>query len=96
MKNTASKANSEIFHNIAFLKKELTTGELHGATSHMGEDFKLPENLREICFGETSIVNPEEETEVELQAPLEKGNYTFFCTIPGHAFLGMQGVLIVE
>ena len=96
MVNTASKENSQVFHNIAFLKKELTTGELHEATSRMEDDFSLPENLREICLGETSIVNPEEQAEIELQAPLEKGNYTFFCTIPGHAFLGMQGVLIVD
>lgn len=32
----------------------------------------------------------------EVTAPVEAGEYTFLCTVPGHAEGGMQGVLTVE
>ncbi len=94
--NTAPADSSEVLHNVAFLNREFESQELLQTLPPTEDNFGLPENLREICLGETSIAKPGEEVELSFQAPWDKGNFTFFCTIPGHAFLGMQGLLVVE
>ena len=33
---------------------------------------------------------------VEISAPLTPGQYTFYCTVPGHRESGMEGTLIVQ
>jgi len=39
---------------------------------------------------------PITEGQKEVSADLEAGTYTFICTVPGHAELGMQGTLTVK
>ena len=39
---------------------------------------------------------PGERDTVTFTAPASAGRYPFFCSFPGHAQVGMRGVLIVE
>ena len=96
LRNLASKADSEVIHNIHFLDQELSDDQLRDSFLSDQMDVDLPENLREICFGSSPTVGPEGSAELAIKAPLQKGKYTFFCSVPGHVFIGMHGILIVE
>lgn len=95
-KNTALKTETDVPHNIAFLRQELSAEELDAMMTNDDGSAGFTSKLREICFAATPNVGPEENWEMHLPVPFEKGSYTFFCYIPDHAFLGMRGVLVVE
>jgi len=42
----------------------------------------------------TKILNPGQKA--VLVVTLKKGRYPYLCTVPGHAALGMKGVLVVK
>ena len=46
-------------------------------------------------FVDTGFINSGLSKEVNFTAPAP-GNYTYFCRVPGHEGLGMQGTLIVK
>ena len=46
-------------------------------------------------FVDTGFINSGLSKEVNFTAPAP-GNYTYFCRVPGHEGLGMQGALIVK
>lgn len=94
--NKASKAQSEILHSLAFVNCELSADQAVAATINVKEDLSLPDEILEICIGSTPVVAPGGSYELTLNAPSEKGRYTFLCTLPGHAYLGMRGTLIVD
>ena len=96
LRNLASKTNSEVIHNIHFLDQALPDDQLRNSFLNDQMDVDLPENLREICLGSSATIGPEGTAELAIKAPLQKGNYTFFCSVPGHVYIGMQGLLIVE
>ena len=54
----------------------------------LGHDFRIDE----IEAGTSVIAEGSESLTVEL----EPGEYTFFCSVPGHRDAGMEGKLIVE
>ena len=55
-----------------------------GAATH---DFKIGGK-------KTKILNPGQRT--TLKVTLKKGTYTYLCTVPGHAALGMKGKVVVR
>jgi|GEM_PF-2753988 len=95
-KNTARKADSEVQHNLVILDREMPSDELVDATFEIASDLSLPKKLREICLGITPIIGPENSAILDLTTPTEPGNYTFFCSFPGHAFIGMRGIITIE
>src|SRR5215208_6121429 len=42
----------------------------------------------------TSILNPGQKQTISVT--LKKGRYTYLCTVPGHAQLGMKGTVVVR
>ncbi len=83
-------------HSLAFLDREMTQDDLVKAATHTDTDLSLPKGLVEICLSFTPPLGPEGRHELIFSAPSNKGSYSFLCPMPGHPFLGMHGVLIVE
>ena len=54
-------------------------------------DFVLERDGEEL--GKTDVITQGEDT---TQATLEAGDYTYFCSVPGHRQAGMEGTLTVE
>ena len=59
--------------------------------SALQHDVAIEKDGQEIA--KTEIIT---ESEEPVSAELEAGDYTFLCTVPGHAEAGMQGTLKVE
>lgn len=57
----------------------------------LGHDVAVFEDGKEIAA--TEVITEAEDT---LSANLKAGEYTFLCTVPGHAEAGMEGTLKVE
>ncbi len=80
-------------HNIVFIKKG--TGETVGiAGMQAGLSKNFTPDSPDVIAG-SDMIGPGKSTTFEFTAPLEKGEYEFICTYPGH-FTIMKGVFMVE
>lgn len=81
---------------LAFDQTELTaaagptTFEFDNPAS-LGHDFCLEQDGSEV--GCTEVITESSDT---LDADLETGEYTFYCSVPGHREGGMEGTLTVD
>ncbi len=57
---------------------------------HMPHDFSISGNGVD---EKTPMIDPGETARLEVT--LESGNYSYMCTVPGHALLGMKGTFTV-
>ncbi len=73
-------------HSFAILKPGVTAEEAVGASEDEQHEMLVLE-MHEVNAGESS-------TET-FTAPSEPGDYTYICTVPGHALAGMTGTLTV-
>ncbi len=80
-KNTGS-----VNHSFVILNEGVTPEDLVGASEDEEHELLVME-MHEIAAGESS-------TET-FTAPTQPGDYTFICTVPGHAQAGMVGTLTV-
>jgi plastocyanin len=81
---------------IAFDKKELTSkpGKVTIEFTNpapLEHDVAIEQDSNEIAKSETIA-----EGKTSVSADLAPGEYTFLCTVPGHAEAGMEGVLTVK
>ena len=56
----------------------------------------VPAARRADVLATTKLLGPGERDTVTFAAPAAPGRYPFICSFPGHAQVGMRGVLIVE
>ena len=59
--------------------------------SATGHDFCIEQDGSEV--GCTEVISESSDT---LEADVEAGDYTFYCSVPGHREGGMEGTLTVE
>jgi len=82
---------------IAFDTTQLTAKEPGEVTidfnnpSALEHDVAIEQNGKQIAISETIAKGS-----TSVSANLEPGDYTFLCTVPGHAEAGMQGTLTVR
>ncbi len=80
---------------------EFDKTELAGKPGEVTIEFTNPAQIAHdvaILRGEEELAKSDliSEGETSVSAELEPGQYTFICTVPGHAEAGMQGTLAVE
>jgi plastocyanin len=63
----------------------------HGQDEH---NLNAVEQTGEALVG--SLPNTASNAHLSLTVDLEPGNYTLFCSLPGHAAKGMKATLVVE
>ena len=56
----------------------------------------VPASKRDEILAATKLLGPGERDTATFAAPSAPGKYPFLCSYPGHAQVGMRGVLIVE
>ena len=56
----------------------------------------VPASRRSGILASTKLLGPGEQDTAAFTAPAAPGRYPFLCSFPGHAQVGMRGVLIVE
>ena len=56
----------------------------------------VPASKRAEIVSATKLLGPGERDTVTFAAPSAPGRYPFICSFPGHAQVGMRGVLIVQ
>lgn len=88
--------NDDMLHNMLIVKPN-SVDKVGQAAFELGlkaEEKGFVPDLDEVLY-HTGLLQPESTESIYFTAPLEKGNYTFVCTFPGHYTL-MQGVIRVR
>jgi plastocyanin len=81
---------------LAF-EEDSATAQAGSVTLELTNDSSVPHDVRIEASGE-DVGGTEEVTEgaTEAQVDLEAGDFTFYCSVPGHREAGMEGTLTVE
>jgi plastocyanin len=69
-------------------------GQAQAVADAAGPDGTIADDAAGVI--KASPVIASESADVSIEEPLEAGEYTYICTVPGHYAAGMQGVLIVQ
>ncbi|SOE19519.1 Azurin [Spirosomataceae bacterium TFI 002] len=88
--------NDDMLHNMLIVKPN-SVEKVGQAAFNLGlkaEEMGFVPQLDEVMY-HTGLLQPESSESIYFTAPMEKGNYTFVCTFPGHYTL-MQGVIRVR
>jgi azurin len=92
-KGTAPKFS--MGHNWVLLASHVDRDAFLAAAGEAPATDYVPAGRRGDILASTKLLGPGEHDTVTFAAPAA-GRYPFFCSFPGHAQVGMQGVLIVE
>jgi azurin len=94
-----NKGNTPKFsmgHNWVLLTAAANAdGFLMAAAEAATSDY-VPVSKRADILAATKLLGPGERDSATFAAPAAPGKYPFLCSYPGHAQVGMRGVLIVE
>lgn len=93
LKHLGKLDKSIMGHNFVLLKKDASVNKfINDAIAFASNDY-IPKNSKDI-IAYTKMLGGGESDTITFEI-LEKGEYTFLCSFPGHGAL-MQGVLIVS
>jgi azurin len=93
-KNTGTKTNASMSHNVVILKKGIDIADFADVARTAKNEQYVPSSLDSLIIAHTNLVNAGESAEVEFTIP-EKGVYDFICSFPGH-WGTMQGKIVAE
>ena len=92
LRNTPLDFMGEMQHNIVIFKDEAAAPEIIKlAESYFGGD--APDDNR--ILAKSILIDKQEETAIEFDAPKKPGKYLYVCTYIAHAG-SMRGYMIVE
>jgi azurin len=83
-------------HNVVLLKKGADANAFANAAATARATNFIPPAMQNQVIAATGLAGNGETVEVTFKAPAEAGSYTFLCTFPGHAAVGMKGTLVVK
>jgi azurin len=83
-------------HNVVVLDKGTDVNAYVNAAAAARATNFLPPAMRNQVIAATGLAGNGETVDVTFKAPAEAGIYTYLCTFPGHAAVGMKGTLVVK
>ncbi|AWT59015.1 MAG: Azurin-2 [Candidatus Moanabacter tarae] len=94
-KNVGKLPKVAMGHNLIVLKEGIEMAEFAQVAMTAKESEFIPELKRGEIIAHTKLLGPGEIDTIEFIAPAKLGNYTYFCSFPGHWVL-MKGVMTVK
>ena len=94
-----NKGNTPKFsmgHNWVLLTLAANVDAFLMAAAEAATTDYVPASKRAEILAATKLLGPGEQDTATFAAPSAPGRYPFLCSFPGHAQVGMRGVLIVE
>jgi azurin len=83
-------------HNWVLLTPNADVDAFLNAAGEAATTEYVPAAKRAEILASTKLLGPGEQDTATFAAPPAAGRYPFLCSFPGHAQVGMRGVLIVE
>lgn len=94
--NTGSTPKFSMGHNWVLLATTADVDAFLVAAGEAATTEYVPASKRAEILTSTKLLGPGERDTVTFAAPSAPGRYPFICSFPGHAQVGMRGVLIVQ
>lgn len=94
--NTGSLPKAAMAHNWILLKPGSDVMAFATAAATSQDTGYIPDALKDEIIAHINLVGPHETGEVTFNAPSQPGEYPFLCSFPGHAAVGMHGILTVK
>lgn len=96
LKNAGTMPKVSMGHNFVLLTADTDVNKfVEAGTPHMGKDYIAPEMAGSV-IAHTKLLGPGESDTISFAAPRKPGTYPYICSFPGHAAIGMKGVLTVQ
>ena len=95
VKNAGRLPKVAMGHNLIVLKEGSDMAEFAQVAMTAKESEYIPELKRGEIIAHTKLLGPGEIDTIEFTAPTKLGNYTYFCSFPGHWAL-MKGEMRVK
>lgn len=96
LKNGGSMPKLSMGHNFVLLIADADVNKfVEAGTPHMGKEYIAPEMANNV-IAHTKLLGPGESDTISFAAPRKPGAYPYICSFPGHAAIGMKGVLTVQ
>lgn len=96
LKNVGTMPKVSMGHNFVLLTADTDINKfVEAGTPHMGKDYIAPEMAGSV-IANTKLLGPGESDTISFAAPRKPGTYPYICSFPGHAAIGMKGVLTVQ
>jgi azurin len=83
-------------HNWILVTPNADVDAFLNASAEAATTEYVPAAKRAEILASTKLLGPAEQDTATFTAPSAVGRYPFLCSYPGHAQVGMRGVLIVE
>jgi azurin len=96
LSNTGTTPKFSMGHNWVLLAASADVDQFLFAAAEAATTEYVPPAKRAEILAATKLLGPNEQDTTTFSAPTAAGRYPFLCSFPGHAQVGMRGVLIVE
>jgi len=93
--NSSSLPKNLMGHNWFLLKAGSDVVAFATAAAPEVANAYFPAKLSGQVIAHIGLLGPGQSGEVIFKAPSEPGDYPFLCSFPGHALIGMKGLLVV-
>jgi azurin len=94
--NAGSAPKFSMGHNWVLLALTTDVDAFLAAAAEAPTTDYIPAGRQADILTATKLLGPNERDTVTFTVPSAPGRYPFVCSFPGHAQVGMKGVLIVE
>jgi azurin len=94
--NVGTTPKFSMGHNWVLLARTANVDAFLAAAAEAATTDYVPAGKQAEIIAATTLLGPGEHATATFAAPAAPGRYPFVCSFPGHAAVGMKGVLIVE